>query len=567
VKLFVIDSVKKLNRIKKKNRFMCTSFKISLSSAIIEKILLIFLLIFSYYITFKAGERGFFAFDQSIVFDGGFRIFSGQIPYKDFLIPFGPIVFCIQAVFFKIFGVNYFAYIFAAAFINLLATFLSYWLITILYPDRRYFGLISGLLTAVWFYPPFGTPWPDQTSFFFFLSGLFFIIYAILKELNPKLRLLIIFCSGVLIFLAFCSKQNVGLLILPLFVTLIIYNYRQNLRSLSSSLYSFLTGFLAGIIGFLLWIKNFSDMNNFIYYFLKLPANLGIKRLLTNWYYFLQEFKQEGLLSWRVGFFVVLVVLAFFIFSRLLKSSQRKEQNKNLIIANIISLYLIFFQIFFIYLTFNQPENGLSFNGIIFVVIFDFILKQLIRKNIWGVEAKILKIALLGGIGLCLVILGINVSLSRRVHDIFKDSRFPHYFNNIEQLKNLKWGNPTIIDGVEVKESDIVNLYRYLQAENRHFFIFPDFTIFYGLLNMPSPQPILWFHKGITYPEIYNSQLDNWLVQALESSHIEIVVLEEKSRINTKTRFNDFPQLRNYIFQNYRLIKKLRIFMIYLKSE
>lgn len=50
---------------------------------------------------FKSGERGFFAFDQSIVFDGGYRLTWGEVPYKDFLIPFGPVVFYLQAFFSK----------------------------------------------------------------------------------------------------------------------------------------------------------------------------------------------------------------------------------------------------------------------------------------------------------------------------------------------------------------------------------------------------------------------------------------------------------------------------------
>ena len=56
--------------------------------------------------------------------------------------------------------------------------------------------------------------------------------------------------------------------------------------------------------------------------------------------------------------------------------------------------------------------------------------------------------------------------------------------------------------GAEIKEDDIVNLFEYLKAKNRNFFIFPDFTIFYALLDLTSPQPILWFHKGLTLPDV-----------------------------------------------------------------
>ena len=79
-------------------------------------------LIYSFVFCFEAGRPGFFALDQSIVFDGAYRILSGQVPYKDFLIPIGPGVFCLQAIFFKLFGVNFTAYLLGAAIPNLLAT-------------------------------------------------------------------------------------------------------------------------------------------------------------------------------------------------------------------------------------------------------------------------------------------------------------------------------------------------------------------------------------------------------------------------------------------------------------
>jgi hypothetical protein len=56
---------------------------------------------------FESGRRGFQAFDQSIVFDGGYRVLLGQRPLRDFFLPTGPLPLWIQACFFAGLGVSY----------------------------------------------------------------------------------------------------------------------------------------------------------------------------------------------------------------------------------------------------------------------------------------------------------------------------------------------------------------------------------------------------------------------------------------------------------------------------
>ena len=99
-----------------------------------------------------------------------------------------------------------------------------------------------------------------------------------------------------------------------------------------------------------------------------------------------------------------------------------------------------------------------------------------------------------------------------------------------------------------------------------HFFIFPDFTIFYGLLNVPSPQPVLCFAEGQTYCPAYNADLDRWIVDDLKKNMVEIVVLEERSRwFGTHNRLDDFPQLSSYITENFSKAEQIGIFNIYEK--
>ena len=161
-----------------------------------------------------------------------------------------------------------------------------------------------------------------------------------------------------------------------------------------------------------------------------------------------------------------------------------------------------------------------------------------------------------------MLIAGTDVSLHRVVQDIFNGSTFTKCFSE-QKLKSLKWGYPTEIRGSTVTGKDITDLLGYLKSENKNIFIFPDFTIFYALLGVPSPQPVLWFHKGLTYPVQYDEMLDNWIVRDLIKNKVEIVIIEKSSFIGTDFRLNDFPVLKSYIENNFRETGQIGIFKIY----
>ena len=58
-------------------------------------------------VVWNVGHRGIYLYDQSAVFDGAWRILQGQVLYRDFFTPYGPIVFFIQSLFFRLFGVDF----------------------------------------------------------------------------------------------------------------------------------------------------------------------------------------------------------------------------------------------------------------------------------------------------------------------------------------------------------------------------------------------------------------------------------------------------------------------------
>jgi hypothetical protein len=105
------------------------------------------LFVFGTLICLYYGRDGFMPIDQSIIYDGAWRVLCGQVPLRDFLTPTGIVPILVQTAFLQLFGVNWFAYCLHAAAFN---------------------GLFA-MLSAVVMYVPSGTPLMEQDAFLFML--------------------------------------------------------------------------------------------------------------------------------------------------------------------------------------------------------------------------------------------------------------------------------------------------------------------------------------------------------------------------------------------------------------
>jgi hypothetical protein len=112
------------------------------------------------------GRRGFLPLDQSIVFDGGWRMLNGQMPFRDFTTPSAIVPSAMQVPFFALFGVTWFALCLHAAVVNGLFCMAVYGFLR-LSAATVWEACAFGALSAFFFYPPTGTPFTDQHSFFF----------------------------------------------------------------------------------------------------------------------------------------------------------------------------------------------------------------------------------------------------------------------------------------------------------------------------------------------------------------------------------------------------------------
>jgi len=540
-----------------------------------EIIIPIWILIFAFQITFRAGEKGFFAFDQSIIFDGGYRIFSGQIPYRDFVIPFGPVTFWLQGIIFKIIGVSYASYIFGAAIVNVLVTGGSYYLLQKLFPQQKIVAYLGSILTAVWFYPPFGTPWPEQTAFFFSFAALLSITAGLLNDqLSPLKKGALFFISGLLSFIAFISKQNAGAFFVPLLVVLLFVVNRKSLRNSTIQFIAFSLGWIGGLLAFGLWLVTRSDLALFLRYFFEIPAaEVSSDRLPGSILEILRAVLiGEGLAPIIVlSIFVSFVAILIFIFETISKITPIVEDKARLLSITLVPSLFLYHNIF-LATSNNQPENSIPFIGLIAAISFGLLLSirnpsKHFLKNRLPIFSWIKSLSALVMFTLMVTAfwLGANIAISRQVHGIFRESTFP-YNLTIDKLSALKWGEPTRIQK-RIPPEDINQLVNYLAEQDENFFIFPDFTIFYGILGVPSPQPLVWFHPGLTYSKIYDPELDAWIVSDLKENQVRIIVIEEYSWFLTEERLDDFPQLKSFITDHFIIDQQIGNFIIYVQEN
>ena len=99
----------------------------------IKKILLVpnifFILIlalFSFGVNYYYGHIGVNPMDNFVLYNGGYRVLNGYIPFKDYWLITGPLLDYLNALFFIIFGVSWKSFIFHSSLFNSLIALSTY---------------------------------------------------------------------------------------------------------------------------------------------------------------------------------------------------------------------------------------------------------------------------------------------------------------------------------------------------------------------------------------------------------------------------------------------------------
>ena len=533
------------------------------------------LVLFAFAFNFQVARRGCFPLDQAIVFDGAYRIHLGQVPYRDFLLPVGPIAFVLQAAYFQLFGVGYGSYLVNASLNNAIATAVVYYILRRGFPSLRSPAYLGGLATAVWFCPPFGTPWLEQTAFFFATLSLGAIVASC-----GRFTFAWLLTAGALAALAVLSKQNAGLFSFAFLLPPLLLAHSQKARTAITALFAFGVGMAIVALSFHAWLLTYSDVDLFWRYAFELPAEEGTNRLG----YQLERTITKAIVGGEPRVCVLAAQLSIgFAGAALLAAALRRQLGNRVphVEAAVYTAACLapVAQNLFIYSTRNQPEQGCPLIGFIVGVGLAAVWRlPSILERAAGDAAIVKETALsrrrwralwlaTGTLAMAttyvsVLALGTQVAFDRRVHDYFRGTRFTQHCD-VPLLDWVYWSDYNSSVAGRMSSETVELVHEALRRRDEPLVVLTDFMFLYPMLGQAPPQPLVWFHAGLTYPSRYDPALDQWIVDDLERHGVQVAVIVHGGFENGRAAFSRLPKLAAYVRDNFHLSESIGPFEIH----
>lgn len=494
---------------------------------------------FAFLFNWATGHRGVFLLDQSMVFDGGWRVLQGQTPYRDFLMPFAPVTFWIQAFFFRLLGVTWTATVLPACMVNAIATLSVIRIIRLLGGGSRLLALCGGLATAICFQAPFGTLWLEQTAMFFDLLALQAAVESLCA--SGYRRGFWQLGSGFSLALAALSKQNYGLFFFPIPFAVLAAGELPDVRRACRSVLIAGAGMVAMFTVFLGWVWAFSDFSSFVQCTIVVAGQIGRSRMTPQTIITALTFGavpnacQVDLIGVFAGIIALLLAC-----SNLRAKDSKRTVWRETAPACAVTILVPFFHSITQTTTENDWQNSLAFVGLtgclgvgLLFRIMDYISvvpcanpDVMLRLP----SARFVKICLLlvAGIwGLETLAYESRAAWQRNVQQFAKDTHFLDTVR-VRGMERVRWGEPTSIDKTTtLHKADFEGLVSYLSADGAPFFVMGDSTILYGLLGTRSPQPLLYFLQSHSFLKKEIPRLDEIISESLERNKVRIVIREK----------------------------------------
>ena len=493
------------------------------NSKFFNYIYLAIIIFFSFSINWKYSKYGVFPIDTFLHYDSAFRILNGEHPVKDFWIVSGFIVDYLQAFFFKMFEINWHAYIFHSSFFNLLISIFTYFLLINVKLEKT-FALFYTLCLSLLAYTVSGTPFVDLHATFFCLFAVYSTILAIKKPSSKFYWVLMSICF----FLAFLSKQVPTSYMIILY-SLIIFPYliiKKNFIVLRIILFSV----VALSLIFVLVLKKLNiDFELFYIQYFDFPSSIGseralkvsvnLKSLFSHYKFifvpiiFIIFFKVRMLLSHKVKFYsddiICSLVILSFAFSLIFHQILTKNQ---IYIYFLIPLLCAYFHADILQEKFNTKDKFIYL--IIFLVIFSTV-KYHLRFN---ENRKFHDLQ--------------DVNLNKAIDANFIDKK----------LNGLRWISPQFKHSPKKEIENINEIIKILKKDTRKKMVLGNYPFLSIIIEEELFSTSRWHvFDGTDYPQEgnhYFNSYKNLFIKKIKDNEIEVIytILPVNS-----------PQIYNYI--------------------
>ncbi len=492
-----------------------------------------FLFIFGIIINQYYGNQGVFPHDSFAHFETGYRIISGEHPFKNYWIISGPLVDYIQSLFFLILGVNFQSYVIHASIFNGILTIFVFLFFRQFGLNKSY-SIIYAIFFSILAYPSSGTPFVDHHAAFFSLLGVLSVISAIHKDNNIFWIL-----SPIFLICAFLSKQVPSAYVtIALILILIFYFYKEKkikplLLSATSlvifTLFILFFGFINGI-----------SFSSFFDQYISYPQTIGQTRF--------QDLGNVSLIG-IIGNFKFIFILQFLLILVYFKNKLFNKKNLYyFFIISFFSIALIFHQI----LTRNQ----------IFIFFLIPILAGFIHLNILK-EKKMYQYLMILFCFFITVKYHYRFNEGRKFHELINANLKLSINAEVidERLSGLRWITPQFQNNPTNEIEFILDKIKILAKDKRKKMVLSNYPFLSVILEENFFSPTRWhIFDGTDYPQIgnlYYKEYQKMFLNILKFNKIEVVYTIDP--INEDIIFN---YIDKNCFEEKKITEKFKSFSV-----
>ena len=325
---------------------------------IIDYLYPIIIIIFSFLINWNYSKHGVFPMDTFLQYDSAYKILNGEYPIRDYWVVSGIFVDILQSIFFRIFGVNWHAYIAHSSLLNSIICILTFYIL-IEFELKKHVAFFYAISFALLAYTISGTPFLDLHATFFSLIAIY-LTFSAIKNPEKKLSwfLIVLFY-----YISFLSKQVPAAYLVIINILIILPYLLINKYFKSIAIIVFTTIFFVFLTLLILKITN-TNYSLFSIQYLEYPRSIGSERynnfnisiettfnnykfilapLLILSYIKIKKIFNKKIIFYSIEFTIFLILLSFslcLIFHQLLTKNQ-------IYIYFLIPLNLAFLQIEF----------------------------------------------------------------------------------------------------------------------------------------------------------------------------------------------------------------------------
>jgi hypothetical protein len=490
--------------------------------------------LFAAFLELHYGRLGYMPLDQSVVFDGGWRTLTGQVPFRDYTTPNAITPSLLQGLFFWLLGVSWTAYLVHAAVFNALFAVLVYLLLRLCgagWPTASIYAALS----AVVFYPPFGVPFHDQHAFFFVLLAIVLAVAARSPGRSVGWQRVLWACVPFALVAAALAKQTPAALGVPVVLVLALAPWsgaRVALSSLAigtaaSMVLLVTTSILAGVEWRLAWV-----------YLFDLPLSTGRART---------DIESTASVPEVMAVLVVagMVLLVSLLAQRL--RGERPRLLRSVVEPLGLAVALLLLCVSFISLTFNEPVEGIPY---LFASIGLLQVAVCAALPDWRVAGRV-SLALPASVAIAILAVAIAWTFNA-------DVNATRSANNIEyDHARVQAGAPAALSSMEfqvprryagLRAAGLTAVAAALASAPGNFVLIGDTTILNALAGKPSVFPSLFLTTGLTVPPGGSPELERFearLLERIRAMDVRRVVLERRTW-ETVTLAN-FPRFEAFV--------------------